>query len=129
MVSTSKNAASLREELEDLYVEFRRMHFPASTNDERVRELHDILIMYTNDVSPAIMEVLKGPRRLFKVRHYLGIRKNRRVESLIRELSRSKLDVGVDDVLKEYNKRYAHMTKMIDVALALLKVRGRGDRN
>jgi|SRR5882672_612367 len=124
--SEAGEVAALKRELKDLLDDFQQMPSPRATKDERLQNLHDAWIMYTDDVVSAMLELLKGTRPLFNLRHYIGIRRNKRIERLISKLQRLELPSDLEKVVNDYQKQYAHAMRMVDLAVTFLRAQKRG---
>ena len=120
--SAASGGDSLKEKLDKMYQEFRQMRFPPADSDERIRRLHDLLILYDSDVAAAITEVLKGPRRFFRLSHYEGLREKPQLEKRIDDVLKAEpYDSQIAYVARQYAERYNHMKKMNAMAKLLSK--------
>lgn len=114
---------SLRKELARLYEDLQTSYPPAN-GDEEIAHLHDALVLYDLDVAGAITEILDGPGRFFRLRHYEGLHENKGLERRIRKLqAKGPSNARVAEALRQYAEYYALIRKAIHTARLLLKIR------
>ena len=110
-------------ELQSLFDDWLQKPFPPHGKDSRIHELHDMLILYDEDVAQAVRKLLsvpKRPKRLARLRLRFALSEYSRLEKRIQKLSSEPLEPQVAQAVESYREYYQAMKKVIRAARAYL---------
>lgn len=118
-------ADSLKTQLEALYRKLldTGMPFGDEYEKELFNRIDDIMVPYFDDVRVAIEEVRKGPRPFIRLRHYEGLRENKRLGRMIKELVSRSSDPDKASIARNYVDFYTLTTEIVRLAKSYLAAR------
>jgi len=123
VANSVSSTPNLRKELQSLFDDWSKKPFPHGSKDSRIHELHDMLILYDEDVAQAVRKLLSAPKKpnwLARLRLRFALSEYGRLERRIQKLSLEPLEPQVAQAVESYREYYQSMKKVIRAARAYL---------